>query len=161
MLEDHPGADLEDMIDQWRSADFLTSKRKLPTQMELQKMPSSEQARRVLAGELSPRTALPFLHSVKERLADEKTKQRMEREQRIDKHRHTLQVGVRAVSLVGELERQRSAAAARTDQLRLQTEADERRRRREIKLAERKRQERQRLRMRGIYSYDEAGVIIL
>ena len=158
MLEDRPSVDIGRVIEQWRSADKTRGKHRHPTKAELQKLPSSEQARKVLAGELSPRTALPFLHSVKDRLAEEKERQRICREERADKLRHTLQVGVRVASLAGDLEQRRALAAVQADQDRLKAEAEERRRRRDIKMAERKRLERQRLRMRGIYTYDEAGV---
>ena len=128
---------------------------------QLQKLPSSEQARKVLAGELSPRTALPFLHAVKDRLAEQKEQQRIQREQRADKLRHTLHVGVKVASLAAELEHRRSLMAAKAEQVQLEEEAAERKRRRDIKLAEQRRMERQRLRMRGIWTYDEAGVVVL
>lgn len=161
MMEDRPNPDVESIIDQWRRPESAVAKRRLPTTVELQKLPSSEQARKVLAGELSPRTALPFLHAVKDRLAEQKEQQRIQREQRADKLRHTLAVGVKVASLAGELERRRSLVAAKAEQAQLEEEAAERKRRRDIKLAEQRRMERQRLRMRGIWTYDEAGVVVL
>jgi hypothetical protein len=158
MLEDRPDPDIASVIEKWRSAD---SKRRQPTKAQLQKLPSSAQARKVLAGELSPRTALPFLHAVKDRLAEEKEQQRIYREHRAEQLRHTLQVGVRVASLASDLEQRRALAAAKAEQVRVDAEAEERRRRRDIKVAERRRVERQRLRMRGIYTYDEAGVAVM
>ncbi len=161
MVEDRPDPDIASVIEKWRGVDSTTGKRRQPTKAQLQKLPSSEQARKVLAGELSPRTALPFLHAVKDRLAEEKEQQRIYRKHRAEQLRHTLQVGARVASLAGDLEHRRSLAAAKAEQVRLDAEAEERRRRRDIKVAERRRIERQRLRMRGIYTYDESGVAVM
>ena len=148
MLEDRPDPDIASVIEKWRSADSVAGGRRQPTKAQLHKLPSSEKARKVLAGELSPRSALPFLHAVKDRLAEEKEQQRIYREHRAEQLRHTLQVGVRVASLAGDLKHRRSLAAARAEQVQRDAEAAERRRRREIKVAERRRMERQRLRMR-------------
>jgi len=161
MVEDRPDPDIASVIEKWQSVDSTTRKRRQPTKAQLQKLPSSEQARKVLAGELSPRTALPFLHAVKDRLAEEKEQQRIYREHRAEQLRHKLQVGVRVASLAGDLEYRRSLATIKAEQVRLDAEAEERKRRRDIKVAERRRIERQRLRMRGIYTYDEAGVAVM
>ena len=89
LLDGHPGADAEKIIEQWRDAEqskqrppSANSRHRLPSTASLQKGPSSETAQRVLAGELSPRTALPFLHSVKHKLEVEKEAQRVAKDLR-------------------------------------------------------------------------------
>ena len=164
MLEDHPNADVEHVIERWRDADQMNNRassggrKQQPTTAVLQKLPSSEQARKVLAGELSPRTALPFLHSVKAKLANEKENIRIKHDARAATLRRTLHRGALvAGALEADLVERRALTAERELHRRLEAEAEERRRRRDLKVAERKRTERQRLRMRGIYTYVPAA----